>query len=194
MIFKFNLNIISRVCIMSDLDKYFLMLKTRVEGVGINPQSLISIGRHAMEISEKSKLKGADKKKLVISMLTKLVNETELSTENKTACMALVDGGVVESTIDLVIEASKGHLKFNKKSARRILKMCMPLFTCLQSVLAAPRRHPVPRVVEAVGQVLEVEEVPAAEEEAGTDETLSADAEASVSEEASVEEGAGAET
>ena len=129
---------------MSDLDKYFLMLKTRVEGVGINPQSLISIGRHAMEISEKSKLKGADKKKLVISMLTKLVNETELSTDNKAACMALVDGGVVESTIDLVIEASKGHLKFNKKSARRILKMCMPLFTCLRSVLAAPRRHPAP--------------------------------------------------
>jgi len=159
---------------MSDLDKYFLMLKTRVEGVGINPQSLISIGRHAMEISEKSKLKGADKKKLVISMLTKLVTDTELSAENKAACTALIDGGVVESTIDLVIEASRGHLKFNKKSARRILKTCMPIFTCLRGILSAPRRHPSVPVVVVVEQVLEVVEVPVVGGEAGDSVEVSA--------------------
>ena len=173
---------------MSDLDKYFLMLKTRVEGVGINPQSLISIGRHAMEISEKSKLKGADKKKLTLSMLTKLVTDTELSAENKAACMALVDGGVVESTIDLVIEASKGQLKFNKKSLKRVLKTCGPILSCLRGILGAPRRHPAIPVVAVVEQVLEVEEVPVAEGEADTDEPLSDTAAASVSEEAPVEE------
>jgi len=172
---------------MSDLDKYFLMLKTRVEGVGINPQSLISIGRHAMEISEKSKLKGADKKKLTLSMLTKLVTDTELSAENKAACMALVDGGVVESTIDLVIEASKGQLKFNKKSLRRVMKTCGPILSCLRSVLGAPRRHPAIPVVAVAEQVLEVAEVPGVEGEADTDEA-SSDGGASVSEEAPVEE------
>jgi hypothetical protein len=180
---------------MADLDKYFSMLKVRVQGMGVNPQSLIIIGRHAMEISEKSKLNGAEKKKLVLSMLTKIVDETELTEENKAACMALVDGGVVESTIDLVIEASKGHLKFNKKSLKRILKTCGPIFSCLRSVLAAPRRHPpsIP-VVEVEAVEVEVVEVPAAEEEAGSDAPLSADAAASVSEEASVEEEVVAET
>jgi len=173
---------------MADLDKYFSMLKVRVEGMGVNPQSLIIIGRHAMEISEKSKLNGAEKKKLVLSMLTKIVDETELSEENKAACMALVDGGVVESTIDLVIEASKGQLKFNKKSLKRIMKTCAPIFSCLRSVLGASRRRPSVPVVEVEALEVEVVEVPAAEEEAGSDETLSADAEASVAEEASVEE------
>jgi hypothetical protein len=168
---------------MSDLDKYFLMLKTRVEGVGINPQSLISIGRHAMEISEKSKLKGADKKKLVISMLTKLVAETELSTENKAACTALIDGGVVESTIDLVIEASRGHLKFNKKSLKRIIKTFAPIFRCLRGILVVPRRHPRLPVVEVVGQVLEVVEVPVVEGGAGNSAATSAREEASTEEE-----------
>jgi len=156
--------------------------------MGVNPKSLIVIGRYAMEITGKTKLKGAEKKKLVISMLTKIVEETELSEENKVACMALVDGGVIESTIDLVIEVSKGKIKFNKKGLKRIIKTLKPIFNCLRSVLAAPRRHPSVPVVEVAAVEVEVVEVPAAEEEDENEEVVSAAAEASVSEEASAQD------
>lgn len=175
---------------MSDLDKYFVMLKDRVEGMGVRPATIITIGRHAMEISEKSKLKGPEKKKLVLSMLTKLINESELSDAKKTACLSLVDEGVVDSAIDLVIEVSKGNVKFNKKSLKRALKVFAPFFNCLRSVLAAPRRHPSIPVVEVEAVEVEVVEVPAAEAEAAdtSNEAASADSESSSSEEKEVEE------
>ena len=47
---------------MSNLENCFELLKARVEDMGINPQTLVVISRYAMEISEKTKLKGADKK------------------------------------------------------------------------------------------------------------------------------------
>jgi len=121
---------------MSNLESCFELLKARVEDMGVNPQTLVMISRYAMEISEKTNLKGADKKDLVLQLLAKLVNESSLEGDNKNACLALLEGGVVETTIDLIVEASKGNFKFNKKSMVGLAK------SCLVGLLHAVRRHP----------------------------------------------------
>ena len=148
---------------MSNLESCFELLKARVEDMGINPQTLVVISRYAMEISEKTKLKGADKKELVLQLLTKLVNESSLEDLNKNACLALLDGGVVETTIELIVEASKGNIAFNKKSLLSLAKSC--LLACIK----APRQHPSIQLTAAVTGAVHQDEVappPAAEEAA----------------------------
>ena len=89
---------------MSNLESCFELLKARVEDMGINPQTLVVISRYAMEISEKTKLKGADKKELVLQLLTKLVNEIKKIFNNKNYPILIdLEGGKV-SRINNIID------------------------------------------------------------------------------------------
>jgi hypothetical protein len=90
--------------------------------------SLLYVLRVTMECIEVHDVAGFNKKDLAISVTKKLIEESELDDEKKQFCIKLIDSGVIEDTLDLVISATKGELSINKKTTRMVIKQ---LLKCL---------------------------------------------------------------
>jgi hypothetical protein len=65
-------------------------------------------------------IKGEDKKKLSINLITECIN-TLPPNDYKNILLSSLEAGVVSDMIDLIILASKKQLKLNKKSLTKIL-------------------------------------------------------------------------
>jgi hypothetical protein len=77
-------------------------------------------------------VKGEDKKKLSMDLITDCIN-TLPPNDYKTALLSGLESGVVSDMIDLIILASKKQLKLNKKS---IIKMLISYLKCCISILS----------------------------------------------------------
>lgn len=92
---------------------------------------LVPILRIIMEAIEEKNLTGPQQKELAILVLKTVVDKSELEIEQKKAVLDLVNSGIIENTIQLVSDASKGNLRINKKIAKQSLMTC--LMGCLTS-------------------------------------------------------------
>ena len=88
-------------------------LQKRLGNVGITPSNIMVIVRYAMEVVEITKLKGTDQKVMTIKLVRNLVVDSNLDETKKNICISMLDEGVVDNTIDLVIDATKGKLSIN---------------------------------------------------------------------------------
>ena len=96
-------------------------------------ESIVKVMRMAMECVElirDEKLKGNDKKAIVLKVLRFLVEESGSSKERKKFLSDIIEGGTLETSIDLIIDASRGNFQLNKKTKRK-------LFSCLGSCLVS---------------------------------------------------------
>lgn len=75
--------------------------------------SIIYIVKLTIEVLEESKVKGSDKKKLASKIIRKIIVDAPISDEKEKLCLDMVDEGIVENVIDLVVSASKGELNIN---------------------------------------------------------------------------------
>ena len=119
-----------------DMDnaKFFEIVLSQVQdmmkakGIQISDQSslvqVLRISMECVELIRDEKLKGSDKKNIVLKVLRFLVEKSNLSDEKKTLMRSIIEGGSLETTIDLLIDASKGQFEFNRKTKRRLLA-CM---------------------------------------------------------------------
>jgi hypothetical protein len=101
---------------MVKFNKLYENFKTEIEsidGFQLNTHNLLKILKIGIEIVEFLNLKGSEKKRLVIDLVKKYVEEVEIDNLEKNMCLELVNNGTVEGTIELVISASNGELNIN---------------------------------------------------------------------------------
>tara|TARA_Y100001978_G_C23577679_1_gene377347 strand:+ start:344 stop:706 length:363 start_codon:yes stop_codon:yes gene_type:complete len=71
-----------------------------------------------MEFVEKYKqLKGVEKKNLVISVVKDIIHHSDLDEDKKTYGLVMLDSGIFENMIDLVVDAASGKLEINMEDA-----------------------------------------------------------------------------
>jgi len=118
---------------MKDVSFFEIVLRQvqdmmKAKGVEVNDQSsLVKIMRIAMECVElirDERVKGSEKKNIVLKILAFLVEKSSLDKDKKNLLRSIIGGGSLETTIDIIIDASKGQFELNRKTKRKLL-LCM---------------------------------------------------------------------
>lgn len=96
-----------------DIYKEFLDKINDIDSFELNPHNLIVLLKITIELVEFLELSGKQKKTLVIDLLKKYVNESEINITEKEICLDMINNGTIAETIDLVIDASNGNININ---------------------------------------------------------------------------------
>ena len=91
-------------------------------GIALSPSTVMQVLRIAMEAVEGSPIKGEEQKELAVKIILELAEGAGLPEEHKFLIQSIAEGGLINDTIDLVIEATKGALDINK--AKKVAKGC----------------------------------------------------------------------
>ena len=101
-------------------------LKERLTGIEVSSSTIITVLRFAMEVVEATELKGAAQKQLCNKLVRQIVVDAPIADQNEQLLLNMLDRGILESTMDLIVDATKGRLDINQ-----ILKVgegcCLPL-------------------------------------------------------------------
>ena len=95
----------------------YKQFKTSVgENVTISKENICDMVRFAMEFVEETTLDGPNKKTLAVRLIKKLTEDVELKkgNEERELLLFLLKNQVVESMIDLVVDAVDGNVSINK--------------------------------------------------------------------------------
>jgi hypothetical protein len=104
-------------------------VKSRVGVSEVTAQSLMLIVKYAMEVVELVDLKGSEQRELALRLVRRVVQDAPISDEKEQLCLDMIDSGAVGQTIDLVIDATNGHVNVNQIA--RVAENCC--FTFLSS-------------------------------------------------------------
>ena len=77
---------------------------------------------------------GIEKRNLALKVTLFIVNSSSLEEGKKSSLKLLIEGGTLETTIDIIVDASKGKFELNRKNKHRLL-VC--LSDCLEHVAAS---------------------------------------------------------
>ena len=88
-------------------------LLDKIGKLEINTQTVIAILKMAMEVVEATQLKGKAQKELCIKLVKDIVVAAPLSGDQEKLILNMIDSGVLDNTIDLVIDATQGKLDIN---------------------------------------------------------------------------------
>ena len=94
-------------------DKVFEQLELKAKEVGIKRKTLTVLLRFTMEAIEDTPVKGLDQREYAIRLLKALV-QSQAEDPEKTILLDVIDSGILEDTIDLVVSASRGELNVNQ--------------------------------------------------------------------------------
>lgn len=87
---------------------------SRLGGREVSPQTLMVVVKYAMEVVELTKLKGSEQRQMVVDVVKQVVVDAPISDERERLCLDMIESGVLGQTVDLVVDASKGHLDINR--------------------------------------------------------------------------------
>ena len=79
----------------------------------INISNVMAIVQITMESVELTKVKGEKQKDLAVKLIEKIIKDAPISDDKEKFLLDMVKEGVIGSTIDLVVAASKGELDIN---------------------------------------------------------------------------------
>ncbi len=96
-----------------DYDECRKNLLDKIGKLEINTQTIIVILKMAMEIVEATQLKGTAQKQLCIKLVKDIVIAAPLSGSHEKLILDMIDSGVLDNTIDLVIDATQGKIDIN---------------------------------------------------------------------------------
>jgi hypothetical protein len=97
-------------------------VKLKIGKMEINAKNVMYIIKIAMEVVEATKVKGVDQKILVNKLVSKLVVEAPITDTKEKLLLDILDEGIVDEVIDLVVSASKGELDLN--AAKEVATSC----------------------------------------------------------------------
>lgn len=102
-------------------------VKARMTGAEVNISTVTVLLKYAMEVIELTQVTGTEQKELAVKVVRKVIVDAPLSDDAERACMAVIDSGVLNDVVDLVIDATKGRLDINqlKKKGKKCLLGCM---------------------------------------------------------------------
>lgn len=88
-----------------------------------------------VEAAKDKGITGEEKRNLVLKVVLFIVKQSGLDEHKKAKLCGLIEDGTVETTINMVVDASKGKLQLNRKTKRKILKWIFNKLTvCLDAV------------------------------------------------------------
>ena len=96
-----------------DYEECRKQLLDKIGKLEINTQTVITILKMAMEVVEATQLKGNAQKQLCIKLVKDIVIAAPLTGNQETLILNMIDSGVLNNTIDLVIDATQGKLDIN---------------------------------------------------------------------------------
>ena len=111
-----------------NLLKYALEeLTKKVSMIDIKTTTLPEIIKEAMQIVEKTTIKGTKQREFVIKVLRKLF-ESLTDNEDEKLLLQLIDNGTVSNMIDLIVDATKGKIDINNtvKTTSNLILLCLP--------------------------------------------------------------------
>lgn len=88
--------------------------RMREHQLKLTPKTMVSIVKFAMEIVEKTALKGIQKRELVNEMLLHIIEASPISEDQRELCRMLIENEFIGNTVDLIVNATKGTLKINR--------------------------------------------------------------------------------
>ena len=97
-------------------------VKLTIGTTEINAKNIMYVVKVAMEVVEASSVKGADQKIMVNRLVSKLVIDAPISDAKEKLLLDILDEGIVDEVIDLVVSASKGELNLN--AAKEVATSC----------------------------------------------------------------------
>jgi len=86
--------------------------RQKIEGIEINAENVMTLLRYAMEVVELSEIKGPQQKEMALKLLTLAIEDSCL--DDKETYLNMVNNGVMATTVDIIIDATKGKLAVNK--------------------------------------------------------------------------------
>ena len=111
--------------------KLVVDVKQRMTGSSISLTTVTIILKYAMEVVELSEVKGAEQKELALDIVRQIIIDAPLSETAETACMLIVDSGILVGVVDLVVDATKGRLSINQVKKRG--KSCLRGLGCMKA-------------------------------------------------------------
>jgi hypothetical protein len=79
----------------------------------INVENIMSIVQVTIEAVELTKVKGERQKDLAVKLIKQIIEDAPISDDKEKFLLDMLKEGVIGSTIDLVVTASKGELDIN---------------------------------------------------------------------------------
>ena len=89
------------------------LLKEKAHHIEVNAGTIITILKISMEVVELTKVKGPAQKDLAIKLVRHLVVEAPIADEKEKLLLDMIDNGILENTVELVVDASKGNIDIN---------------------------------------------------------------------------------
>jgi hypothetical protein len=113
---------------------------------------------------------GEEKKGLAVRVIIFLIDASNLDKEKEVVIRNLIDSGTLETTIDIIVDASKGKFELNRKNKRRLLSWVIGVLTNVCGAQEAAVTEEETAVTEEEAVVPEEEAVVPEEETAVTEE------------------------
>ena len=102
-------------------------LIARLTNIEISAATIMKVLRFSMEIVETTQLKGEAQMELCKKLIRTVVVEAPISDAKEKLLLDMIDQDILEHTIELVVDATRGHLDINA-GAMVVKTCCLPLF------------------------------------------------------------------
>mgnify|MGYP003670988867 FL=1 len=88
-------------------------LNEKITGKEVNPKTIMTILRFAMEVVEATKLKGTEQKTLATKLVRQVVVDAPITDDKEKLLLDMIDEDILGDTIELIVLASQGELDIN---------------------------------------------------------------------------------
>jgi hypothetical protein len=111
-------------------------VRENTKDIVITPKTIMMIVKFAMEAVESSPVKGQAQRDLAIKIIKTLVEDSTIDADDKAMCLQMISSGLLENTIELIVDTSRGKLNINK--AAKVATGCFKLFCCFKRANTQP--------------------------------------------------------
>lgn len=110
-------------------------LKEKYQETKLNSSLLHVILKECMELVENFNCPGSEKKKHALVILKSLINELVENKDEQSFLLKVIDDNILENTVDLIIQASKGQLNLNNNENKKVVVGCVSLLLNLGTLI-----------------------------------------------------------
>lgn len=96
-----------------DIETARRAFEIKIASLTITPDTIITVLQYAMEAVEVTALKGNEKKKAVMDIIRKAVEDAPMEDHIEKILLEMIDDGIVSHTIDIIVSASRGNINLN---------------------------------------------------------------------------------
>ena len=101
-------------------------LKLTIGDLEINAKSIITVVRFAIEVVEVTQVKGEEQRILAVRLVKKVVEDAPISDDKEKFLLDMINEGILDNTIDLVVDASNGNININ--TVVKVASGCCAIF------------------------------------------------------------------